>query len=82
MSESPDQDLIDEEERRVRKVRLVVDLTSAVLWQADITLEEAFEVTSAARRKVLELFPESANTYDLIYSPRFRRIITERFSLN
>ena len=69
-----------EEEKRMRLLRFVVDLNQAILMQqADLTLREAFQISRDTRRAVLNLFPGKEDVYELIYAPRFRRIIRERF---
>jgi hypothetical protein len=69
-----------EEEKKLRLVRFIVDLNQAVLMQqADLTLREAFDILSNTRKAVLNLFPGKEDVFELIYTPRFRRIIRERF---
>jgi hypothetical protein len=69
-----------EEDRRMRMLRFIVDLNQALLLQqADLTLCDAFKIMRDTRQAVLNLFPGKETTYDLIYAPRFRRIIAERF---
>jgi hypothetical protein len=73
------QDDLQEEEHRLRRLRLVVDLSQAVLMQADLTLREAFDIMHNTKKAALALFPDKESVYDLVYAPRLRRIITERF---
>lgn len=72
-------ELIVEENKKVRQMRLMVDLTSAILMQGDITFGEAKELINSTRTAVMNIFPDKGDVYDLIYAPRFRRIISERF---
>jgi hypothetical protein len=72
-------DDLQEEEKRLRRLRLVVDLSQAVLMQADLTLREAFDIMNNTKKTALALFPDKESVYDLVYAPRLRRIITERF---
>ena len=71
-------DDIAEEQKKIRYLRTVVDLTAATLCQADLTLVQALELVRATKRHVLFIFPDKEDTYDLIYKPRFERIIRER----
>ena len=66
-----------EERRRLRLLRMVVDLTTNVLAQGRLTRPEAEVLVAATRRRALELFPEKASTYDLILAPRFARLMDE-----
>ncbi|MDA8100500.1 MAG: hypothetical protein M0042_12860 [Nitrospiraceae bacterium] len=72
-------ELLLDEERRMRRLNIVVDLTAAVLSQSKLTLREAFNVIDDARRAAVALFPDKGDVFDLIYLPRFKRIIRERF---
>ena len=77
----PDKEAVLAEETRLRKLRRIMDLTAALLWQADLTLNEAQKLVADAKQKALELFPDKAETFDLIYGSRFRRILAERYHL-
>ncbi len=69
-----------EEEKRMRMLKFVVDLNQAVLMQqADLTLREAFEIMRNTKRAALNLFPDKEDVYELLYTPRFLRIIRDRF---
>jgi len=61
---------------------MIVDLTTALLYQEDLSINEALELVTATKRQVLALFPDKEETYDLIYKPRFERIIKERLKSN
>jgi hypothetical protein len=73
------QDLLMEEEKKMRRLRFVVNLAQAVLMQADLTLREAFQVMEDTKKAAMVLFPDKEAVYDLVYAPRFRRIVSERF---
>lgn len=71
-----------EEDRKIKLLRFIIDLNQAVLMQqVDLTLREAFQIMRDTRQAVLNLFPDKESVYELIYAPRFRRIIRERFVL-
>ena len=72
---------IQEENRRVRRLQIVVDLVMNCLWQEDLPIEEASELVAATRQFALTLFPDKGPTYDLIYKPRFQRILAEKYRL-
>jgi hypothetical protein len=69
------------EENRLRRLRRAMDITAGLLWKVDLTLSEAQEVISHAKRTALQLFPDKEETFELIYSPRFRRILSEKYQL-
>jgi predicted deacetylase len=73
--------LIKEEEKKMKRLKFIVDLTQAILMQANLSIEEAIETVNQTKKAILNLFPDKENTYELIYAPRFRRIIAERFTI-
>ena len=78
---SVDKDALLAEERKVRRLGRAMDIAAALLWQVDLTLEEAQEIVEHAKHTALQLFPGKEDTFDLIYGPRFRRILAEKFQL-
>ena len=71
-----------DEERRVRQLRLVVGLTMSTISQTNLSLGEASQMVAATRRLALRLFPGKEHAFDLIYHPRLRRLLAERFGLH
>ena len=65
------------EARQARQLRMVVDLTSAVLMQGRLSRQEAEELVAATRRRALELVPDKEETYEMILAPRFARLLDE-----
>ena len=77
----PTKEEIDEESRRVRRLRIVVHLALNIIAQGEIPIEEAHELVAATRRVALQLFPGKGDVYDLIYRPKFQRLINEVYRL-
>jgi hypothetical protein len=77
-----DKQALAAEERQLRRLRRAMDIAAILLWQVELTLEEAQNVVSHARQTALQLFPDKAATFDLIYGSRFRRILAEKYRLN
>jgi len=75
----PTREELEEEDRRVRQLRIAVGLALSVIGQTDMTLEQAQEMVAATRGMALRLFPGKELAFDLIYLPRFRRLLAERF---
>ncbi|MFQ6674724.1 MAG: hypothetical protein ACE5LH_00115 [Fidelibacterota bacterium] len=69
---------IREENERMRKLRRLVDLTCALLYQLPLTEESAMNLINSTRDKALEWFPDKEEQFNLIYLPRFTRILRER----
>jgi hypothetical protein len=72
---------IDEESRRARRLRIVVHLALSVIAQGSLPFDEAQELAAATKRVALTLFPDKEFTYDLIYRPKFRRLMSEVYRL-
>jgi len=72
---------IKEENKRIRYLRRLVDFSMALIAQSPMSLDEAHRVVEAVRQQALRLFPGKEETFELLYTPRFRRLIAEKFSL-
>lgn len=72
---APTFDDLAEEQRRMRRVRFIVDFTTSVLQQSTMSRAEAEELVAAARARILELFPGRDETYEILYARRFARLI-------
>lgn len=72
----------EEEEKKMRYLRMVVDLTAAILRQANLSVPEALELIAKTKQHVLVMFPDKETVFDLICKPRFERIIKENMETN
>ena len=75
------EDEIKEENKRIKYLRRIVDFSMAFIAQSPMSLDEAHRVVQAVRQQAMRLFPGKEQTFDLVYTPRFRRLIAEKFSL-
>jgi hypothetical protein len=66
-----------DEARRARKVRHLVDLATSLIMQSAMTRRDAESLVATVRERILDLFPDGEATYELVYAPRFRRLIDE-----
>jgi hypothetical protein len=72
---------IYEEELRMRKLRMLVDLTAQKLRVLDLSKEDGIKLIEETKQQVLELFPDKESQFELIYRPRFLRILGENIAL-
>ena len=80
---SEPREAVEDEARRARQSQRVADLTCALLSHApQLGLGEALLHMAEARRVVLGLLPGQDETFDLLYRPRFLRILMERFGIS
>jgi hypothetical protein len=71
----PTQEQIDDESRRIRRLRILVQLTIESIAAGDLTPEEAAGMVAATRRVALEMFPGKERAFDLLYRPKFQRVM-------
>jgi hypothetical protein len=71
----PTQEEIDEESRRIRRLRILVQLTVETIADGTLSAEEASGMIAATRRVALEMFPGKERAFDLIYRPQFQRVM-------
>jgi hypothetical protein len=74
-----DEKEIQEENRRLRFLRMLVDLSVVAIQEGDLSLEQARKIVAEVRQAAGALFPGKEETFDLIYQPRFNRVIHEAF---
>jgi hypothetical protein len=78
---APMEDPLDEP-RRLRRLQLMMHLVMQVIAQdPSLTVEEASQMATDARRAALALFPGKELAFDLLYRPRLQRVMRERFRL-
>jgi hypothetical protein len=75
--------LIEMEDKMIRRLRFLVNLTFATIAQDDsLTLEQAWEHVNALKGAAVAMFPGKEATFDLLYMPRFSRLLAERYRAN
>ena len=76
------EELLREEDERLRRLRLLVDVTAQVLSEDEkLTFCEALRLVEAARTASLRLFPDKNDTFELVIRPRLDRIVLEWFRI-
>ncbi len=81
MNRDIDVKAIEEENKKIRKLQILVDFSMAYIAQAAVTLDECHRVVDGVRKFAYNLFPDKKETFEMIYTPRFRRLIAEKFQL-
>jgi hypothetical protein len=73
---------LKEEERKIRRLRIVVDMVMQVIAQdPTLAVEQASEMVADTRRVALGLFPDKELAFNLIYWPRLQRLMQERYRM-
>lgn len=71
-----------DEVRRIRRLQVMMSLVMQVIAQdPKLTIEEASQMVADSRTAALAMFPGKELAYDLLYRPRFQRLMRERFRL-
>ena len=77
-----DEKEVKEENRKIRYLRLLVDFSVLSIQQDDLLLKEALQLVEDIKKAACNLFPGKEETFELIYRPRFNRVIQERFGFS
>ncbi len=70
-------ELVQEENRRIRLLRISTDLLVHCFMTRPLTLDEADKLIRGMRSFASKLFPGKEHVFDLVYLPRFRRALME-----
>jgi hypothetical protein len=70
---------ITEENKKVRRLRFVVDFALQYIRTQEITHDEAINIVEGVQKHALRLFPGKEEAFDIIYAPRFKRVLNEKF---
>jgi len=79
---SPTPEEIQEENKKIRRLRFMVNLTLSLIYKSNMTREEALEHLIKVKKYALRLFPGKEQAFELIYAPRFRRLIIEKYGVH
>ncbi len=79
--QKPTQDQIDDESRRMRRLRILVYLALDTIASGSLSPEEAASMAAATRRLALDMFPGKERAFDLLYRPKFQRVMHEIYRL-
>jgi hypothetical protein len=82
LPERAESERIAEERKLLQRLQMMMNLTMQVIAQdASLTIEEASQMIADSREAALSMFPGKELAYDLIWKPRFQRLMLERFRL-
>jgi hypothetical protein len=71
-----------EEAKLIRRMQMMMNMVMNVITQdATLTIDDASQMIADARTAALAMFPGKELAYDLIWRPRFQRLMRERFRL-
>ena len=71
-----------EEQKLIRRMQMMMNLVMQTIAQdASLTIDEASQMIADSRKAALAMFPGKELAYDLIWKPRFQRLMLERFRI-
>ena len=71
-----------EEQKLIRRLQLMMNMVMQVIAQdATLTVDDASQMIADSRKAALAMFPGKELAYDLIWKPRFQRLMRERFRI-
>jgi Pyruvate/2-oxoacid:ferredoxin oxidoreductase gamma subunit len=71
-----------EEQKLIRRLQMMMNMVMQVIAQdASLTIDDAAQMIADGRKAALAMFPGKELAYDLIWRPRFQRLMRERFRI-
>jgi hypothetical protein len=71
-----------EEQKLIRRLQMMMNMVTQVIAQdGSLTVDEAAQMIADSRKAALAMFPGKELAYDLIWKPRFQRLMRERFRI-
>ena len=71
-----------QEQKLIRRLQFMMNLVLETIAQdGSLTIDEASQMIADARTAALTMFPGKELAYDLIWRPRFQRLMRERFRI-
>ena len=72
----------EQERRMIRRLQMMMNMVMSVIAQdTTLTVDEASQMIADCKRAAMAMFPEKELAYNLIYKPRFQRLMRERFRI-
>ena len=71
-----------EEQKLIRRLQMMMNLVMQTIAQdGSLSVDEASQMIADSRKAALAMFPGKELAYDLIWRPRFQRLMRERFRI-
>jgi len=67
--------------KKARRLQLIVDFAKDLLYQTNEGIERDFKLVDSVRKNSIALFPGDEMTFFMIYYPRLRRVLVEKYGL-
>src|ERR1700743_3053527 len=71
-----------EEQKLIRRMQMMMNMVMQVIAQdSSLSVDDASQMIADSRKAALAMFPGKELAYDLIWRPRFQRLMRERFRI-
>ena len=71
-----------EEQKLIRRLQMMMNMVMQVIAQdGSLTIDEASQMIADSKKAALAMFPDKELAYELIWRPRFQRLMRERFRI-
>jgi hypothetical protein len=71
-----------EEQKLIRRLQMMMNMVMQVIAQdPSLTIDDASQMIADSKSAALAMFPGKELAYDLIWKPRFQRLMRERFRI-
>ena len=71
-----------EEQKLIRRLQMMMNMVMQVIaTDGSLTIDDAAQMIADSRKAALAMFPGKELAYDLIWRPRFQRLMRERFRI-
>jgi hypothetical protein len=71
-----------QEQKLIRRMQMMMNMVMQVIAQdSSLSIDEASQMIADSRKAALTMFPGKELAYDLIWRPRFQRLMRERFRI-
>jgi hypothetical protein len=71
-----------EEGKMIRRMQMMMNLVLQTIAQdGTLTIDEAAQMIADSKKAAMAMFPDKELAYDIIWRPRFQRLMRERFRI-
>ncbi len=71
-----------EEGKLIRRLQMMMNMVMQCIAQdGSLTIDEAAQMIADSKKAALAMFPDKELAYEIIWRPRFQRLMRERFRI-
>ncbi len=71
-----------DEGKRIRRLQIMMNMVMQVIAQdGSLSIDEASQMIADSKKAALAMFPDKELAYEILWRPRFQRLMRERFRI-